>query len=158
MKGSISIKQHHRKLEDDAFESAFANKELRPSWFTHEAHIRLAYIHIKKYGYTRALSHMREQIRGFAEHLGVYDKYHDTVTIAAVIMTAEAIEKTEQHSFQSFIEQDGAYLLLFKDLLKYYYSYDLFKDEKSRAHWVGPDKALFPQHLLAPVQPISATK
>jgi hypothetical protein len=158
MKGSIRIKQLHRKLDNDAFELAFANKEFRPGWFTHEAHIRLAFIHIKKYGYTRALSNIREQIRGFAENLGIYDKYHDTVTVAAVIMTAEAMENTKHSSFQLFIEHDGAYLLNFKDLLNEYYSYNLFKDQKSRTHWVAPDKRSFPQHLLVPLQPVSATK
>lgn len=158
MAGAIKIKQLHRKLSDDAYEKAFADKTLRPGWFTHEAHLRLAYIHILKYGYEGALANMRAQIKAFAENLGIYDKYHDTVTIIAVVMTAEAMENAQENDFINFIEGSGRYLLNFKALLNNHYSYNLFKDLKSRKEWVAPDLKPFPQQFVQSLQPSSATK
>lgn len=158
MKGPTKIKQLHRKLSDAEFESTFADKTFRPGWFTHEAHLRLAYIHITKYGYATALAHLRDQIKSFAENLGIYDKYHDTVTITAVLMTAEAMDNSDETDFLKLIEGSGAYLLNFKELLKKHYSYDLFKDQRSRDHWVAPDLKPFPQQFTQSLQPVSATK
>jgi len=155
MEGRVKIKQLHRKLSDKEFEEAFANKTLKPGWFTHEAHIRLAYIHISKYGYEQALANIRFQIRAFAENLGIYDKYHDTVTIVAVLMTAEAMEQATETDFLSFIEGSGYYLLNFKALLEEHYSYNLFKDHASREAWVLPDLKAFPNQFIEHLRPAS---
>lgn len=141
--GSIKIKELHRKLTDDAFEAAFSDFSLRPGWFTHEAHIRLAFIHVNKYGLTDAVKNMRSQIKAFAENLGIYDKYHDTVTIAAVYMVHDYMQQTDNSSFDSFLQTGGNELRHFKDLLKKHYSYNVFKDPTARKTYVAPDLTPF---------------
>lgn len=141
--GSMKIKELHRKLTNDEFEAAFRDKTLRPGWFTHEAHLRLAFIHLTKYGLDGALNNMRQEIRAFAENLGIYDKYHDTVTIAAVYMVNDFMKETDNTSFDSFLKSGGDDLKDFKGLLEKHYSYNVFKDQKAREHFVEPDLAPF---------------
>ncbi len=141
--GSIKIKELHRKLSDDEFEAAFRDKTLRPGWFTHEAHLRLAFIHITKYGLAQAIENMRSQIKSFAENLGIYDKYHDTVTIAAVYMVNDFMKEADNTSFDTFLNSGGDALKDFKGLLEKHYSYNVFKDQKAREHFVEPDLAPF---------------
>jgi hypothetical protein len=38
------------KLRDELFEKQFQNCQFNPALFNHEAHLRLAWIHITKYG------------------------------------------------------------------------------------------------------------
>lgn len=142
-RGSIKIKELHRKLSDHEFEAAFSNKTLRPGWFTHEAHLRLAFIHIKKYGLFEAVKNMRYQIKSFAENLGIYDKYHDTVTIAAVYLVNEFMQEADTTSFDTFLQSGGNALKDFKGLLKKHYSYNVFKDQKAREQFVEPDLLSF---------------
>ena len=42
--------EKHYQLSDEEFEQQFQNCLLSPVLFTHEAHLRLAFIHILKYG------------------------------------------------------------------------------------------------------------
>jgi hypothetical protein len=44
------MKELHFSLTDIEFENQFENGTLKPELFSHEAHVRLAWIHIKKYG------------------------------------------------------------------------------------------------------------
>ncbi len=42
--------EEHFYLTDIQFERQFANCSLNPELFSHEAHLRLAWLHISKYG------------------------------------------------------------------------------------------------------------
>lgn len=55
----------HFDLSDEEFEEEFADCILNLSLFTHEAHLRLAYIHIKKYGQVMAVENICSQIKAF---------------------------------------------------------------------------------------------
>jgi hypothetical protein len=74
----------HYHLDDAAFETAFANASLDPSLFSHEAHLRLAWIHIHQYGIEQAIENICSQLMAFTKAVGAADKYNHTLTIAAV--------------------------------------------------------------------------
>ena len=46
--------EKHFELTDSDFEKKIISCEFNPSDFTHEAHLRLAWINIKKYGINQA--------------------------------------------------------------------------------------------------------
>ncbi|MEO8110092.1 MAG: hypothetical protein ABI594_08675 [Ginsengibacter sp.] len=76
--------EQHFTLTDNEFEKQFQNCLLDPAIFTHEAHLRLAWIHIRKYGADIAIGNIRLQLQNFVDNLGARNKYNETVTIAAV--------------------------------------------------------------------------
>ena len=107
--------------------------------FTHEAHLRLAYIHIEKYGLEQAEQNMCDQIKGFAESLGVYDKFNKTVTIASVKAMNHFMQKAKSNNFKDFIQEFPRLLSNFKDFIGQHYGFNVFADKRAKKEFVEPD-------------------
>lgn len=95
--------EQHTNLSDDAFEAQFADGILDPVLFTHEAHIRLAWIHLSKYGETQAILHITEQLKQFVRLLGAEDKYNEALTVAAIKVVHQFMRQKTSSSFPVFI-------------------------------------------------------
>ncbi len=135
--------ENHRLLSDAEFEAQFANLTFAASDFTHEAHLRLAWIHIKKYGVDQAVENICLQIKALVDHLGVSEKYHATVTEAAVRAVYHFILKSRKEPFLSFMKENPQLISEFKALLNSHYSFDIFKSEAARQKFLVPDIAPF---------------
>lgn len=133
----------HWQFTDEEYEAVFESYQLKPGMFSHEAHLRLAYIHIQKYGATQAEVNMCDQIKGFAESLGVYDKFNKTVTIAAVKVMDHFISKAASKTFKGLIHEFPNLLLNFKGILNQHYSYNVFGDQKAKEAFQEPDLLAF---------------
>ncbi len=73
----------HYTLTDKQFVEDFEQCRLNPSWFDHEAHLRLAYIYIHNLGPRKAAEKVCEGILQFDSIFGSGDKFHKTITIAS---------------------------------------------------------------------------
>ncbi len=135
--------ENHRQLSDVEFEAQFANLTFAASDFTHEAHLRLAWIHIKKYGVDQAVENVCLQIKALVDHLGVSEKYHATVTEAAVRAVYHFILNSQNEEFLSFMEENPQLISEFKALLNSHYSFDIFKSVAARQKFLVPDIAPF---------------
>lgn len=62
--------EKHLSLSDKEFEHEFATYHLHPTWFTHEAHLRLARIHLEKYDLEQAEKTYQEQLENYVKHYG----------------------------------------------------------------------------------------
>jgi len=131
------------QLSDPEFEEQFANLTLRPTLFSHTAHIRLAYIHIQKYGLTRAEKNMCIQINRFATHHGEADKFNTTVTIAAVKVVYHFMQKSSSDNFTDFIQEFPRLITNFKELLDAHYGFNVFADKTAKKSYVAPDLMAF---------------
>lgn len=129
----------HWQYTDEEFEKVFESYQLKPGMFSHEAHLRLAYIHIKKYGSVQAEQNMCDQIKGFAESLGVFDKFNKTVTIASVKAMNHFMKKSSSENFKDFIQEFPRLLTNFKDLLGQHYGFNVFADKRAKREFVEPD-------------------
>lgn len=129
----------HNQYADDEFEKQFESFKLKPGLFSHEAHLRLAYIHIKKYGRAQAELNMCKQIKGYAESLGVFDKFNKTVTIASVKAMDHFMQKSTSESFNDLMKEYPRLLTNFKDLLCQHYGFNVFADKRAKAEYVEPD-------------------
>ena len=131
--------QDHFIFSDSEFEEAFKNKSLQPQFFNHEAHLRLAYIHIQTYGIDQAIDNVCTQIKAYAESLGAHDKFHKTVTVAAVKAVYHFMLKTKTDNFKEFIQENPRLKSNFMDLLSQHYGIDLFNNEQARSSFLQPD-------------------
>lgn len=129
----------HSQLTDQELEQQFETFKLKPKLFSHEAHLRLAYIHIKKYGAVRSEGHMTEQIKGYAESLGVYDKFNKTVTIASVRIMNHFMSSGESDDFYGLMNEFPVLLADFRSLLSRHYSFNVFGDKQAKKDFVVPD-------------------
>ncbi|MTI40196.1 hypothetical protein [Fulvivirga lutimaris] len=129
----------HFELSDQQFETEFASLILNPSLFTHEAHLRLAYIHIKKYGQSMAAENICGQIKAFDQHFGDGTKFHMTITVAAVRMMNHFMNKQKGLSFKELIETYPRLIHSFKELIYQHYSFNVFTDSEARIKYLEPD-------------------
>ncbi|MFK2820041.1 hypothetical protein U0L90_07935 [Flavobacteriaceae sp. LMIT009] len=131
--------EDHYNISDIEFENQFTNCQLDPSLFSHEAHLRLAWIHIKKYGVDQAIENIQSQLKKFVAHVGATDKYHTTLTIVAVRAVDHFMQKSNHTDFQTFIAAFPKLKTDFKALINSHYSFDIFENEKARKKFLEPD-------------------
>ena len=126
-------------MKDAQFEEQFANCTLNPDLFSHEAHLRLAWIHIGKYGLERAIKNVSAQLINFTIFLGETDKYNETVTVAAVKIVNHFRLKSHCDNFKDFIHAHPRLLNNFKELLESHYTTDIFVSEKAKKVYLKPE-------------------
>ena len=129
----------HFTLNDEAFELQFNSGVMPPELFTHEAHSRLAWIHLKKYGVEQAVKNVCTQLQHYTALLGASDKYHETLTIAAVRAVHHFMLKTECDDFQGFINDNPRLKYNFKDLIFQHYATDILISETARKTYLEPE-------------------
>ncbi len=133
--------ENHYQLTDNEFERQFSDLSLTPTLFSHEAHLRLAWIHIRKYGIKKAIDNISQQIKLFATHHGDEDKYNETVTVAAVRTVYHFILKSSSENFSEFIREYPRLKNEFKGLIDSHYSTNIFTSEKAKQEFMEPDLA-----------------
>ncbi len=137
------INKNHLQISDSEFEKQFETLQLNPSLFSHEAHLRLAYIHINKYGREQAETNMVTQISNFGRH-HQSDGFNKTVTIAAVKAVDHFMKKSKSDNFNDFIKEFPRLITSFKDLLNQHYGFNVFADARAKKEYIEPD--LIPFH------------
>jgi len=129
----------HNNFSDEAFILKFADCSLDPKLFSHEAHLRLAWIYIKNDGVEAAIEKISSQIKKFAEHHGAYNKYNLTVTVAAIRTVYHYYINSDCKTFIAFIRAYPQLKYTFKELLDSHYSMDIFSSEQARKKFIYPD-------------------
>jgi len=129
----------HFELSDAEFERQFRNCSLDPSLFTHEAHLRLAWIYIRQYGVDKAIEQLCDGIRRFAESIGAHTKFNTTVTVASVRAVNHFILRSGTNNFSDFIVENDVLTNDFRRLISSHYKTDIFKSERARAEFIQPE-------------------
>lgn len=129
----------HFNLTDDEFETAFRDCTLDPKLFTHEAHLRLAWIHIEKYGIQKAVDNICHQILDYVTHLNATDKYNKTLTVAAIKAVRHFADKSASDHFSDFILEFPRLQYNFKTLIAKHYGFDIFNSEAAKKEYIAPD-------------------
>src|SRR6185436_18732622 len=128
--------EKHSLISDDELEKQFADCSLNPELFTHEAHLRLAWIHIKKYGLDLAIQNLCVQIARYAELLGAKDKFNKTVTVAALKAVYHFMNRAKANDFDGLIREFPRLKTEFKGLMNAHYGIDIFKFEVAKKEFV----------------------
>ena len=131
--------EKHRELSDAAFLQQFANCQLPPSLFSHEAHLRFAWLHLEQYELEEAIQRVADQIMNYVTALGAVDKFNMTLTVAAVRAVHHFRQRSETTRFLDFI---GAFPQLknnFKGLLASHYTTDIYQSPLAKTTYLEPD-------------------
>ena len=122
----------HAELTDLEFEAKFNDCSLDPHLFNHEAHLRLAWIHIKKYGPNTAIANICTQIKRFDATHGDGTKFHTTLTIASLKIVYHFFLKSKSNTFQGFIEEFPRVKTNFRDLITSHYGINVFASSEAK--------------------------
>ena len=131
--------KNHYTLTDSEFEAQFASASLDPDLFTHEAHLRLAWIHINRYGIDEAIKNICFQLKNFTATVGAVSKYNKTVTVAAIRAVYHFMKRSACADFRSFVEENYRLKTNFKDLMNAHYRTDIFKSDHAKSSYLEPE-------------------
>jgi len=131
--------EKHWSYTDAEFEQLFKSCELPPVEFSHEAHLRLAWLHISQYGIVHAEENIQNQLQKFVAFVGAKDKYHTTLTIAAIRAVYHFMLKSKSDNFEDFIVEFPQLKHKFKTLMGAHYSFDIFSSAKAKVEFLQPD-------------------
>jgi hypothetical protein len=131
-------------MTDTAFARAFERGEVAPADFDHRAHMRVAWVCLRESpSRDAALARMRAAIKRFAAAAGKSDKYHETITVAWMILLSDARVRVcaggVECELEDVLHQYPA--LASKDALLLYYSRDRLFGDDARQGWIEPDIA-----------------
>ncbi len=130
--------------DDRKFRAAFETCAVTPDEFTHEAHVRLAYVYLTECDVDSAVVRMRDALLNFIERNGIpRSKFHETITRAWVLAVRHFMDQSTSTSFADFIAKNGA-LLDSKIMLTHYSASVLFSPD-ARASFVAPDLDPIPE-------------
>lgn len=129
----------HFQLTDAEFEQQFAHCTLDASLFSHEAHLRLAWIHLRQYGLQQATDNICRQLVAYTRSLGAESKYNKTLTVAAVKAVHHFMQRSEANDFRVFIAGFPRLKFNFKELMAAHYSTDIFSSEQAKKEYLEPD-------------------
>ncbi|QMU65869.1 MAG: hypothetical protein GKR88_17370 [Flavobacteriaceae bacterium] len=135
--------ERHYRYSDDIYEEKFKSGKFPPLYFSHEAHLRLAYIHIKKYRLEQSIQHMGRQIYHFAIKYGATMKFNATVTYASLQIMNRYMQQSESDHSSDFIKEFPSLSEDFKGIIKQHYSQDIFRSPEAKATILYPDLVPF---------------
>lgn len=139
-------------MSDHDFLSSFENCTLPAAEWTHEAHIRMAWLMLKRSPYDVALEKIRRGINRYNDTvLKKENAYHETITVAFTRLIAVGrYNMPDGHLFSEF---KSTHPLLLDNklsaLLHHYERTTLFSDE-ARARFVAPDLGPLPELIEPP--------
>lgn len=129
----------HNELTNKEFVAQFENCSLNPALFSHEAHIRLAWIYIVKYGKDKAEERIQKYLKAFVKHVGATDKYNVTLTIAAIKIVAHFSNESDKNNFSEFILEYPKLNTSFKELVSTHYGINIYNSKLAKKKYIKPD-------------------
>jgi hypothetical protein len=131
-------------LTDDAFLDAFLSCALPAGSFNHRNHLRVAWIHLRRFALDEAIERTCAGIARYAAHLGAPDRYHRTLTEVLIRLMAHAETSNPSHSFEDFLARSPAFAGDCRILVARHYSPELLGEPHARYNFVSPDRLPLP--------------
>ncbi|HEU4602951.1 MAG TPA: hypothetical protein VFS24_13325 [Steroidobacteraceae bacterium] len=126
-------------MTDDEFLDAFTTCTLLPQQFNHRAHVRVAWLMLRRYPVDQAIERTCEGIARLAAHFGAADKFNRTLSEALVRLMARACESTRDASFDEFLGANEWLLQDVRGALAEYYSPALLYSVDTKQQFLAPD-------------------
>ncbi len=135
--------EKHYQLTDDEFVKSFADCSLEPSWFSHEGHLRLAWVSIDQHGLDKAVEMVCEQILRFDQVHDKGEKFNKTVTVACVKAVNHFMNRSSTRDFRTLLEEFPKLKSDLKGLIETHYGIDIFNSPKAKKQFIEPDLVPF---------------
>lgn len=131
-------------LSNRDFLAGFEACALSPAAFDHRGHLRIAWIYLQAVPLEEAVGRICRGIERFAAHLGVPQKYNETLTAALVRLMAHGGGADRSLSFSAFLAANPELVDDAQGLLARHYSPALLESAEARHAFVPPDREPLP--------------
>jgi hypothetical protein len=124
-------------MTDDEFLAAFDSAAIpRPDW-THEAHVRMAWLYLGRLPFAEALHQIRAGIQKLNATIGSPDGYHETITVAFVRVIASRL--VEGEGYAAFRERNPELFDRKLGALLHHYTKERLYSAGARLAFIDPD-------------------
>jgi hypothetical protein len=124
-------------MSDDEFMSALEATAFTRAEWTHEAHVRMAWLYITRFPTAEALERVRTGIQKLNASFGNSTGYHETITVTFVRLIGARLAPGEDYS--AFRERNPDLLERTLTALLHYYTRDRLHSPEARAGFIEPD-------------------
>lgn len=131
-------------MSDAALIAAFEACTIPKTEWTHEAHVRTAWIYLTTRSYDDALAALRSGIPKYNRSLGNTTGYHDTITVAFARIIAARIDKFPASGFDEFRRLNDDLFCKSPSPLARYYSKDRLSSAEAIESFIEPDLVTLP--------------
>jgi hypothetical protein len=130
-------------LSDKALLEQFETLTLSPDDLSHVSHLRIAWLYLNKMSLKDAVEKIATGTKMYAESLGVYDKYHRTITEAIARIMHKRMSELQNVNFEKFLQGNRDLVDDLKSLLQCHYSEEILESVDARTIYFEPDKKEF---------------
>lgn len=126
--------------EDESLVRAFESGELLSGQFTHTEHVRVAWWYLRHHALPDALARFSTSLKRLAAAKGVPGLYHETITVAFVLLIAERLDEARGAPWTVFAERNADLLAWKPSILSRYYTDETLWSDRARRTFVMPDR------------------
>jgi hypothetical protein len=127
-------------MTDEQLVAAFESAELPAAEFSHSAHVRVAWWYLRRHPFAEARTRLSAALQRFAAANGAHDKYHETITVAYLVVIAERLAVDGDGAWDSFVARNPDLFERRPSILERYYSAELLGSERAKREFVRPDR------------------
>ena len=132
-------------MTDTEFLEAFGSCSLPEAQWTHEAHVRMAWLYLQKMPLIEAIPVVRQGIKRYNASLKKSLAYHETITHVFLILISDRMLRAgDRPSFVNFCNQNPDLLDRNMTPLLIYYRKETLFSQAARDGFVKPDLAILP--------------
>lgn len=136
-------------MDDHSFEREVRGGQFPLNEFNHRAHLRFAFILLRRLPFLEACIAMRDALKTFAVRAGKPNLYHETITIAFMSVVAERLAellpKGDDLDCDAFLAANPD--LSDRGLLHRYYPPDLLASPRARSRFILSEPACHPTRV-----------
>jgi len=123
-------------VTDDALVDAFEAGTLEE--FPHESHVRAAWYYLRRDPILVALQRFRAALQRFAAAKGKADRYHETITVAFMLVIVDRLGGARELSWEEFAARNPDLLCRRPSVLSAFYPDEVIASDEARQGFILP--------------------
>ena len=132
-------------MTDEDFLQSFESCSLPEEQWTHSAHIRMAYLYLRRSPLSDAIAMVRKGIQRYNASLRKNLAYHETITQAFIVLIQHRIQMgSKQGTFEEFMAENPELFDRKMMVLLTHYRKETLYSPAARETFVSPDLVPFP--------------
>ena len=126
----------------DELVRCFEAGEVPEGGFHHEQHVQVVWHYLCRMALPPALERFSTALKRFALARGKPELYHETITVAFVLLINERIDRASPADWPAFAARNADLLQWKPSILERYYAAETLSSARARATFVMPDRLL----------------
>ena len=127
-------------MSDDQLLAAFEAGRVPEGGFHHREHVRVAWNYLRVHTLPESLARFCAGLRRFAEAQGAAGLYHETITVAYVLLINERLSSSRNLDWDGFAAAYPELLAWKPSILDRFYRADTLSSDRARRVFVMPDR------------------